>query len=110
MTIRINASELHQKVGEVLAQIRYGGKRVIIERRGEPVAAVISLEDLEQLQNFGSPAPRSQSKKEQLAALERSAALRELIKKRRRGKPLPDSAETIRNLREERSRHVAGLR
>ncbi len=38
MTTRIKAAELHQRVGDVLAQIRYTSERVIIERRGKPVA------------------------------------------------------------------------
>jgi prevent-host-death family protein len=106
MTIRINASELHQRVGDILAQIRYTGERVIIERRGKPVAAVISIEELEQL----GPPKRRRSRAERRATLARAAALRNLISIERKGKPLPNSVEVIRQIREERTRHVAGGR
>lgn len=110
MTIRIKAADLHQRVGDVLAQIQYTGEPVIIERRGKPVAAFVSIKDFEQMPRTVASSARKQSKEERRAALRRSAALRALIKKRRRGKPLPDSAQIIRELREERARHVAGLR
>ncbi len=60
MINRINAAELHQRVGEILAKIRYTGDRYIIERRGGPVAAVKSIEDLERLQNLGGTLPARQ--------------------------------------------------
>jgi prevent-host-death family protein len=110
MLNRINAAELHQRVGEILAKIRYTGSRYIIERRGIPVAAVVSIEDLERLQRLGATPPRAQSVEDQIAALERAAAVRRLILTQRHGKLMPSSAETIRRLREERTRHVAGLR
>ena len=113
MTTRIKAAELHQRVGDVLAQIRYTGERVIIERRGKPVAAIISMEDLERLQassNQASPTGeyRKRTRQEQLATLERASAVRRLIAAERKGEPLPDSAKIIRQMREERARRVAG--
>ncbi len=99
MINRINAAELHQRVGEILAKIRYTGDRYIIERRGVPVAAVISIEDLERLQNLGGTSP-ARPVEDSKTRLERAAALRRLILAKRRGKLMPDSAETIRRLRE----------
>ena len=109
MINRINAAELHQRVGEILAKIRYTGDRYIIERRGVPVAAVISIEDLERLQNLGGTSSTKQVE-DSKTRLERAAALRRLILAQRRGKLMPDSADTIRQLREERGHNVAGLR
>lgn len=55
MTTRIKASELHLHVGDILAQIRHTGERVIIERRGQPIAALVPMQDLEQLQQDQAP-------------------------------------------------------
>ncbi len=109
MTTRINAADLHQRVGEILAKIRYTGDRYIIERRGVPVAAVVSMEDLERLQSLGISSVPAQNMQERLAALDRAAAVRRLILAQRRGKLMPSSAETIRQLREEHTRRVSGL-
>lgn len=105
----INASELHQRVGEIIAKIRYSGERFVIERRGVPVAAVVSMQDLDSLQaaNAARRAPRTAE--ERMAALGRAAAVRRLILAQRKGKPLPSSAEMIRQLREERTRDLTGL-
>ncbi len=113
MTTRIKAAELHQRVGDVLAQIRYTGERVIIERRGKPVAAIIPMEDLERLQassvqSNASGAYRPRTVEEVKASLARSAALHQLMLAERKGNRLPDSAKAIRQMREERARRVAG--
>ena len=110
MVTRIHAADLHQRVGEVLSKIRYAGERFIIERRGTPVAAVVSIEDLKRLETLSGAPPSLRGKQERIAALERAAAVRQLILAQRRGRPLPPSADTIRALREERARGVAGLR
>jgi len=109
MLIRVNAADLHQRVGEILAKIRYAGDRFIIERRGVPVAAMVSIQDLERLETLAGVPPVQRSVEERVAALERAAAVRRMILTQRGGKLLPSSAEAIRDLREERTRAVAGL-
>ncbi|MGB8647640.1 MAG: type II toxin-antitoxin system prevent-host-death family antitoxin [Anaerolineae bacterium] len=109
MAIRINAADLHQRVGEILAKIRYTGDRYVVERRGVPVAAVVSIEDLELLQSLGAAPLPARNMSDRLAALDRASAVRRLILAQRRGKWMPDSAETVRQLREERARHVSNL-
>ncbi len=37
------------RFAEILNRAAYGGERIILERRGKPVAAVVSMEDLENL-------------------------------------------------------------
>jgi prevent-host-death family protein len=106
MLNRISASDLHQRVGEILAEIRYGKTRFVVERRGVPVAAVVSIEDLEQLETLEGMTSSLRSVPERLAALERAAAARRLILHQRRGKLLPSSAETIRQMREERTHNA----
>lgn len=108
MTQRINAADLHQRIGEIIGLVRVTGERFLIERRGKPVAAVISVKDLERLQNMAGRPRRQRSRAEQITALNRAAAVRQLIAAERNGKKLPDSAQIIREMREERARHVAG--
>ncbi len=43
---RLAASAARDRFSDVLNQVAYGGERVVIERRGKAVAAIVSLEDL----------------------------------------------------------------
>ena len=105
MATHISAADLHLKVGEILARIRYTGERFIIERRGVPVAAIISINDLETL---STEQTQGRFTKEQcLAALAQADAVRLLILEERKGVPLPDSATRLNELREERDHELS---
>ena len=58
MTTHISSTEAKASFSSLVSKVQYGGERVIIERRGKPVAAVVSLEDLASLQRDSSPDPR----------------------------------------------------
>ena len=45
----IPASEARQRLPEILNEVSYKKKRVIITKRGKQVAAIISIEELEAL-------------------------------------------------------------
>ncbi|OGT96623.1 MAG: prevent-host-death family protein [Gemmatimonadetes bacterium RIFCSPLOWO2_02_FULL_71_11] len=47
---RLPTSKARQQLAEVLNRVAYGGERVVVERRGKGVAAVIPVEDLELLE------------------------------------------------------------
>ena len=50
MTIaRIRASDVRNRIGDILARVRYGGEHVVVERRGRPVAAIIGIEQYDHL-------------------------------------------------------------
>ncbi len=49
---RIGASEARDSFPEVINRAAYGGERVVIERRGKELAAVISIEDLRLLERL----------------------------------------------------------
>jgi prevent-host-death family protein len=51
----INAMKARQNFGEMLEQVYYRGDRFIIERAGKPMAAVVPLSQLEQLQKHSGP-------------------------------------------------------
>jgi prevent-host-death family protein len=47
---RIAATEVREKLAEILNEVAFRGKRVVLDRHGKPVAALISVEDLELLE------------------------------------------------------------
>lgn len=42
--------EAKSKLAELVGQVKYGGKRFVLERRGRPMAMLVSVEEHEQLQ------------------------------------------------------------
>ncbi len=46
----VAASEVRESFAETLNQVAYQGERVVMHRRGKPVAALVSLEDLATLE------------------------------------------------------------
>lgn len=49
VTQTVKASEARQNFSQLLNQVYKGGKRVLVEKSGIPVAAIISAEDLRRL-------------------------------------------------------------
>jgi len=41
--------EAKSKLAELIGQVKYGGKRYVLERRGQPMAMLISVEEFERL-------------------------------------------------------------
>lgn len=49
---RLNASTAREEFSELLNQVAYLGERVVLHRRGKNVAALVSLEDLQLIQDI----------------------------------------------------------
>jgi prevent-host-death family protein len=96
---RASVAEAKNTLSSLINRVAYGRIRVVLESRGKPKAALVSTEDLERLERLGqavaAPLPR-------LRILAQAQALRRKIKRRRK-KTLPDSADILRRLGEERS-------
>lgn len=45
----VTMTELKQRLGDIINRVAYGGDRVVLLFYGRPKAAIVSLEDLEQL-------------------------------------------------------------
>ena len=60
MTTRVSAAHAKAQLSSLAAAVAYGGERVIIERRSEPLAALVSLSDLERLEADGATSQRPQ--------------------------------------------------
>jgi len=71
-TIEIPASEVRERISDVISRVAYGGERVIISRNGNPQVALISIADLERLKQHDERLERIQ--KEALEALAASQA------------------------------------
>jgi prevent-host-death family protein len=88
--------EAKSKLAELVGQVKYGGKRYVLERRGRPMAILINVEEYEQLQANAkspvSPLP-SDLQRRQALLVERA---RELEK--RLGDPVTGLAELFSGL------------
>lgn len=93
---------------EVMARVSYVGERVVIERKGRPMMALISMADLRRLEALDPVADETRARRQ--AALAVAAAARAAIRAERTGAPLPDSGETLAQLWEERTHERNGLR
>jgi prevent-host-death family protein len=107
-TICIPAMVLRQRAGDLLARVRYAGERFVIERHGEAVAALVSIDDLHRLEAVDQLSSAQRTQRQE--ALTQAQAVREAIIARRGGAPLPDSTDEVRRLREERADALANLR
>ncbi len=100
--------EARRNFSEVMARVAYQRQRVVIERKGRPMMALISIADLRRLEAREQGAADTRAWRE--AALAAAAAARAAIRAERDGVPLPDSGETLAQLREERAHEPADLR
>lgn len=92
----VSALEVRAHFGRMLDEAA-AGERIVIERAGQPRAALVSLEDLQAL----DPDERLAEQRAALDEIRRLARLR----------PFPagfDAATAIRRLRDERGARVAG--
>jgi len=99
----MKATEVRIHFGEVLRRVSGGKGPIIVEKAGQPAAAIISVAEyrwLEQLKAGRDP----------LAVLARARASRQRIRAERGEKPLPDAVEILRQIREERSEQISGVR
>ena len=60
---KINAMKARQNFGTMLEEVYYKGDQFIIERAGRPMAAVVPLSQLEELQKHHATAVKSSKRK-----------------------------------------------
>ena len=49
MTKKVSAAQAKAHLSDLMAKVAYGGEQYVIERRGKPLAALVSVADLERL-------------------------------------------------------------
>ncbi len=50
--VRIPTSQVRQELAEILNRVAYQGERIVLKRNGRDVAALISLDDLQRLEEI----------------------------------------------------------
>ncbi len=51
MTIRtLGVVEIRNNLADIMAQVAYAGSRFVVERKGRPMVALVSIEDLHRLE------------------------------------------------------------
>jgi antitoxin Phd len=48
----ISITDIRDQLADALNRVAYGGERIVLERRGKGVAALVSMDDLELLQRL----------------------------------------------------------
>ena len=76
MTKSVSVAEAKRRFSELVSRAAYGNERFLVERRGRPVGAIVSAEDLQRLEN-GAP---SQPRRGLLAAVGALADFEEALK------------------------------
>ena len=104
----VSVVEARRMMSELLSRVAYAKERVVVERKGKPMAALVSIEDLRRLEALEPDASSIRARRE--AALALADASRERIRMERNGQVLPDSAELVTMLREERVREYDDMR
>ena len=50
MTITLNTAEIKARLSELVSRVAFSRERLIVLRRGKPMAALVSIEDLHRLE------------------------------------------------------------
>jgi prevent-host-death family protein len=50
--LRMGLTDVRRRLRDTLRRVQSGGERIMLERQGRPVAALVSLEDLELLEEI----------------------------------------------------------
>jgi prevent-host-death family protein len=92
-TMKINIRKAREKFSEIVNTVAIKGERVILLSKNKPKAAIVSLKDLEALED------RSITKAKRLARIERIRKIRERLAKKG---IISDSLLTLKEVRKER--------
>lgn len=57
---KVSAAQAKAQLSALVAEVAHGGKHVVIERRGKPIAALVSVTDLERLEQGQATSARPQ--------------------------------------------------
>ena len=96
MERQMSATQVRVNFGEVLRYVSTKQQPVIVKHTGKPQAVLIAIEEYERLREA------SRSEPDWRVALDQALQLGEAIHARRGGEPLPDPAEILHQMREER--------
>ena len=103
---RVSIGTVKRDISELVNRVAFGGERILLTSRGKPKAAIVSVEDYEQLERAAATHTLERGR----AWLSRSDALVTKILARRGGEPLDVDAlwDAVRADREERDGEILG--
>lgn len=102
MTRKVGALEAKNKFSEIMEQVAYTKQRVLVERRGKPMIAIVPAADLARLESMDSDEAVARRKQAMNQWLTDAAALQAKIMADWQGNDRPAAADLIREAREER--------
>ena len=61
MVLSLDTAHVKAHLSEIVGRVAYGRERLIVLRRGKPIAAIVSVEDLHKLEAMDAAGERSES-------------------------------------------------
>lgn len=104
----VTVVEAKRSFSDLMGRVAYAGDRLVVERHGKPMIAWISYDDLQRLQQLEQQDALRRDGR--LAALAQAEQARTRIASERSGVALPDSADVLNTVQEERIDDLADLR
>ena len=95
MVKSLSIGEAKARFSSLINAVAFGGERILIQSRGRPKAALVSVEDLRRVEGTSPGRP---SKAQRHLALVQADRVRKAL----HGLKLTDSVEELRRLREDR--------
>ena len=100
MAREVSMGEAKARLSSLVNSVAFGGQRIVIQSRGRPKAALVSVEDLRRVEGIR---PARLSKAQRVLALVQADRVRKSLK----GLKLTDSLEDLGRLREGRLRGLS---
>lgn len=104
----VSISDIKKDISGLINRVAFGRERIVLTSRGRAKAALVSVDDLARLMGLDQ-ADKDEILRQELAKLAAARELQERILARAGGL-LPDAAEELRELREDRDEYLTGLR
>lgn len=98
-TMKINIRKARENFSEIINTVAIKGERVVLMSKNKPKAAIVSLKDVELLED------KSIKKAKRLAQLDRIKKIREGLTQK---DTISDSLLTLKKIREERIEQLSG--
>ena len=89
MPRRVGTHEAKTHLSEYLNRVAYAGERVLVERHGKPLAALVSVGDLQRLEALDAGLTETSSQAEREVAFRRRLAERGVVVHWPEGPPVP---------------------
>ncbi len=89
MPVRVGTHEAKTHLSEYLNRVAYAGERVVVERHGKPLAALVSVEDLDRLEALDTGVTEASSEAERQAVFRRRLAEKGVVVHWPEGPPVP---------------------